>query len=403
MKKNLFDVQVREKVVFVRVDFNVPLKEQSVMDDTRIVEALPTIRYLLSQKAKIVLLSHLGKVDHQNEQQMKKDMIKNDLRYLIPILTKHLQQPVQFISNSRGLDVKKLQPRDIVLLQNTRYEAQEEANGEELAELWAKQADVFVMDAFGTAHRKHASTYGLPKKMNELHKQTAIGFLVEKEVDALSRCVHNVARPYVAILGGAKVSSKIKVLDVLLEKVDKVIIGGAMAHTFLAAMGVEVGNARIEPNQFDYVKACLAKAGQKIFITKDHIMTDSFDNPTFAKVSLDERVEPGLMPLDIGPKTQSYFSKQLQGAKTIFWNGPMGVFENPLFEEGTKAICKSVVELQNAFSVIGGGDSAAASAQFGYKDGFSHVSTGGGASLEMIENDGHLPGIDIIQERQELL
>lgn len=402
MKKTLYDIEVANQLVFVRVDFNVPLREEEVSDATRIVEALPTIRYLLENKAKVVLLSHVGKISHKDDESNRSDCAKNDMRFIAPTFERLLGKKIRFHPSTRGFDFASLQAGEVVLMQNTRYEEQEEANGAELVAYWAQYADVYVMDAFGTAHRKHASTYGLPKEMSKQGKATALGFLMQKEVAALSRCIYNVEHPYVAVLGGAKVSSKIKVLNVLLEKVDKVIIGGAMAHTFVAAMGVDVGNARVEVDQFDYARSCLAKAGDKIYLPLDFIVTDSFDHATVVKTSTGLSVEPGFMPLDIGPKTQRYFMEQLKDAKTIFWNGPMGVFENPLFEEGTKFLCQSIAALKDAFTVIGGGDSAAASVQFCSLNSFSHVSTGGGAALEMIENDGHLPGIDIIQEQGEI-
>ncbi len=401
MKKTIKDIVFQNKIVFVRVDFNVPLRDSIVADDTRIVEALPTLKYLVDQGAKVVVLSHLGKVSHKEEQQCQSDKIKNDMRYVAPIFEQLIGKKIIFWPATRGYDFASLQPGDVLLLQNTRYEKGEEKNDDQLSTYWASIADVYVMDAFGTAHREHASTYGLPKKMAELGKETAIGFLVEKEVKALEKCITHVERPYIAVLGGVKVSDKIKVIEVLLEKVDKILIGGAMGHTFLSAQGYDVGTSRVEKDQFDFVRKCLNKAKGKIILPIDHIIANDFAIPTQIRTTEGLFIEPGFMALDIGPRTRQLFADELKGAKTIFWNGPMGVFENPKFAEGTKSLCASITAITDAFSVIGGGDSAAASTQFGYSKQFSHVSTGGGASLEMIENDGHLPGIDIIQNRGE--
>lgn len=401
MKKRLTDIDVKNKLVFVRVDFNVPYIDGVVTDDKRIVEAIPTINYLIENDAKIVLLSHFGKINHKDSETLEKQKKDNDLNVVVPILEKHLNSKIFFHNKTRGFDFKILKPKEVVLLQNTRHEEDEEKNGEDLIGYWASSAEVFVMDAFGTAHRKHASTYGLPKKMREENKQTALGFLVEKEVESLSKLLSDVRRPYVAILGGAKVSSKLKVIDALLDRVDKLIIGGAMGHTFLAAMGYEMSEGRIEKDQFIYINHCLRKGKDKIIIGLDHIIANDFATPTIIKESLDRNVEKGFMPLDIGPKTREYFKEEISNAKTIFWNGPLGVFENPSFAEGTKYICETIASMKDVFSVIGGGDSAAASIQFGCDKGFSHISTGGGASLEMIENDGKLPGIEIIEDKED--
>ena len=283
-----------------------------------------------------------------------------------------------------------------MLLQNTRYEKGESKNDPELAEKMAKNIDVFVMDAFGSAHRAHVSTYGVPELLNKKGKETAIGFLMEKEIEALTKCVEAEEHPYVAVLGGAKVSDKINVIEGLLNKADKIIIGGAMAYTFLKAQGVEVGKSLVENEQIDFARKCLTVGGNKIVLPIDHIVSYDFEGDEYIP-TINENIPDMFFGLDIGPKTREYFDKEIANAKIVFWNGPMGVFENPSFAEGTKKICESIAKLNGAFSVIGGGDSAAAAKMLGYKSKFSHVSTGGGASLEMIENNGSLPGIDIIQ------
>lgn len=404
MQKKIRDVNLKNKTVLIRADFNVPFKGNVISDDNRIVAALPTINYALEHGAKVVLFSHLGKVKHKGTpEEVEADKKKNNMEIVFNRLGEILGKERVFFSPETSGDkvnerVAALKVGQVLLLQNTRYEKGEEKNDIELARKWASFADVFVMDAFGSAHRAHASTFGVPELLKAAGKEVALGFLVETEVHALTRVVHvkKEDRPYVAVIGGFKVSDKIKVIETLLAKCDKVLIGGAMAYTFQVALGKEVGISPFEPDQVDFAKKCLDAAGSKILLPIDGVATDGFKDWTKKVVVDGPNIPVGFEGMDIGPKTQALFAKELSKARMVFWNGPMGVFEQPEFEAGTRAVCEAISKLKGAFTVIGGGDSAAAVAQFGYKDAFSHISTGGGASLEMIENDGHLPGIDVI-------
>ena len=392
---------LKGKRVIVRVDFNVPQKGGVISDDNRIVAALPTIKELLAKEARVILMSHLGKVKHKEAPEVVEEQKKkNNMAPVAVRLGELLGQPVKFVNATRGEELKEavaqLKDGEVLLMQNTRYEKGEEKNDPELSKEWASLGDAFVMDAFGSAHRAHASTYGIPENLKAEGKQVAIGYLVEKEVVSLDRVV-NVpadAHPYIAILGGFKVSDKIKVIDSLSKKCDKIIIGGAMAYTFLVALGKKVGNSPFEADQVEYAKRMYATG--KILLPVDSVVANDFENPTDIKV-VEGDIPEGFQGMDIGPKTQQLYMKEITSAKTVFWNGPMGVFERDEFTAGTVAVCKACAELKDAFTVIGGGDSASAAKKLGYKEKFSHVSTGGGASLEMIENDGHLPGIDVIK------
>ncbi|OQC09828.1 MAG: Phosphoglycerate kinase [Tenericutes bacterium ADurb.Bin087] len=405
MAKIIRDLKLANKTVLIRCDFNVPFKGEVISDDNRIQAALPTVKFALDAGAKVVLFSHLGKVKHKGtEEEVAADKAKNNMIIVFRRLAEILGKDKVFFSpETSGDEVNKrvaaLKPGQVLLLQNTRYEKGEEKNDPALSEKWASFADVFVMDAFGSAHRAHASTVGVPELLKARGKEVALGFLVEKEVEALGRVVHVAKkdRPYIAVIGGFKVSDKIKVIETLLQKCDKVLIGGAMAYTFQVAQGKNIGISPFEPDQVDFAKKCLATAGDKILLPVDAVVTDAFQNWTKKVTTTGSDIPDGFEGMDIGPKTQKLFAKELSKAKMIFWNGPMGVFEQKDFEAGTRAVCEAVSKLKGAFTVIGGGDSAAAVAQFGYKEYFSHVSTGGGASLEMIENDGHLPGIDVIK------
>lgn len=391
---------LKGKRVIVRVDFNVPQKGGVISDDNRIVAALPTIKELLAKEARVILMSHLGKVKHKEAPEVVEEQKKkNNMAPVAVRLSELLGREVKFSPATRGEElanaVNSLKDGEVLLMQNTRYEKGEEKNDPELAKEWASLGDAFVMDAFGSAHRAHASTYGIPEILKAEGKQVAIGFLVEKEVVSLRKVVEvkQENRPYIAILGGFKVSDKIKVIESLSKKCDKIIIGGAMAYTFLVALGKRVGNSPFEADQLDYAKK-MYETG-KILLPVDSVVANSFDEPTDIKV-VEGDIPEGYQGMDIGPKTRELYQREIAKAKTVFWNGPMGVFEKDEFTAGTVAVCKACAELKDAFTVIGGGDSASAAKKLGFKEKFSHVSTGGGASLEMIENDGHLPGIDII-------
>ena len=400
---------LQDKRVIVRVDFNVPLKNGEIRDDNRIVAALPTIKELIEKGARVVLMSHLGKVKHklaqEDPEKFAKQIKDGNLEPVAKRLGELLNQPVVFVKETRGETltnaVNALKDGEVLLMQNTRYEKGEEKNDPELAKIWASLGDAFVMDAFGSAHRAHASTYGIPEILKGEGKQVAVGYLVEKEVANLTRCVDvkEEDRPYVAILGGLKVSDKIKVIESLLLKCDKILIGGAMAYTFARALGKGTGESPDELDQLDYARNCLVKANGKIVLPVDSVVADAFDpaERTTVQVVKSNDIPADFQGLDVGPATRELFASEIAKAKMIFWNGPMGVFEQDEFQKGTLAVCEAIAKNDKAFTVCGGGDSAAAVKQFGYKDKFSHVSTGGGASLEMIENDGHLPGIDVVR------
>ena len=398
---------LKGKRVIVRVDFNVPQKGGVISDDNRIVAALPTIKELLAKDARVILMSHLGKVKHKEAPEVVEEQKKkNNMAPVAVRLSELLGRPVRFVNATRGEELKnavnELKDGEVLLMQNTRYEKGEEKNDPELAKEWASLGDAFVMDAFGSAHRAHASTFGIPEILKAEGKQVAIGYLVEKEVVSLKRVV-NVppeGRPYVAILGGLKVTDKIQVIDTLLKKCDYIIIGGAMSYTFRKAQGAEIGDSFLDEGALDYAKKCLDEANGRIILPVDSVVTDSFEPVEGRVVKLaDATIEKGFQGVDIGPKSAELFKSVIAKAKMVFWNGPMGVFEQEEFQAGTKAVCEAIRDLSGkAFTVCGGGDSAAAVKQFGYKADFSHVSTGGGASLEMIQNDGHLPGIDVLGE-----
>ncbi|HVR83119.1 MAG TPA: phosphoglycerate kinase [Planctomycetota bacterium] len=373
-KLSVRDLDLKGKRVLVRVDFNVPLKDGGVSDDTRIKASLPTIRYILEQGGKAVLVSHLGRPDGK----------PNDKYSLKPVagrLQELLGKPVDFP-----------EPRDgaLTLLENVRFDAGEEKNDDALAKKLAAYADVYVNDAFGTAHRAHASTAGVTKYF----KQSACGFLIEKEMKYLGKVLTNPDKPFIAIMGGSKVSDKILILEQLTKKVDVIIVGGGMAYTLLKAQGKAVGNSKVEADKLDLAKKILASA--RIILPVDHVAADKFDAGAKTQVVTD--VPDGWMGLDIGPNSVEVFRRELANAKTVLWNGPLGVFEMDPFALGTKAIAKYLSQLKGCTTVVGGGDTAAAVEKFGVADKMSHVSTGGGASLEFLEGK-ELPGIAALTDR----
>ncbi|ASE37814.1 MULTISPECIES: phosphoglycerate kinase [Staphylococcus] len=394
-KKIVSDLDLKGKTVLVRADFNVPMKDGEITDDNRIVQALPTIKHIIKEGGKVVLFSHLGKVKEESD--------KESLT-LAPIakdLSSKLDQDVTFVPETRGEKleqaIKDLNEGDVLLVQNTRFEdldgKKESKNDPELGKYWASLGDVFVNDAFGTAHRKHASNVGIASNL-----ETAAGFLMDKEIQYIGGVVENPDKPVVAILGGAKVSDKINVITNLLNIAEKVLIGGGMAYTFLKAQGKEIGQSLLEEDKIDFAKELLDKSGDQIVLPVDVKAASEFSNDAdIQEVSVDD-IPEDREALDIGPKTVELFKQQLEGAHTVVWNGPMGVFELSNFAKGTIGVCEAIAELKDANTIIGGGDSAAAASSLGYGDKFSHISTGGGASLEYLEGK-DLPGIDAINDK----
>ena len=401
-KKGVDDFNAKGRRVLVRCDFNVPLKNGEITDETRINAALPTIKKLIGDGAKVILCSHLGKVKNgPNEGESLAPVAKS--------LSAKLGKDVKFIAdyNVTGADatsaVAAMNEGDVILLQNTRFRGKEETKPEEAGEAFAKElselADDYVCDAFGSAHRAHASVAVVTKYITEKGGTNAVGYLMQKEIDFLGNAVENPVRPFVAILGGAKVADKLNVIDNLLEKADTLIIGGGMAYTFVKAQGGSVGKSLVDDTKLDYCKEMMAKAeklGKKLLLPQDTVVCDGFPDP-IDKADIATSVCPtNAIPddkegLDIGPETQKAYADAVKSAKTVVWNGPMGVFENPVLAEGTKAVAKALAET-SATTIIGGGDSAAAVNQLGFADKMSHISTGGGASLEFLEGK-ELPGV----------
>ncbi|MFK8242524.1 MULTISPECIES: phosphoglycerate kinase [unclassified Facklamia] len=394
-KRTVEDLQVQGKTVLVRVDFNVPMKEGVITNDNRIVAALDTIKYLINNKAKVVLFSHLGKVKEEADKASK------SLKPAADRLAELLGQPVAFSPETRGAEleaaVKALNEGDVLVVENTRFEdidgKKESKNDPELGKYWASLGDLYVNDAFGTAHRAHASNIGIASNL-----PNAVGYLMEKEVKFLGEAVDAPVRPFVAILGGAKVSDKIKVIENLLEKADKVIIGGGMAYTFLKAQGKEVGKSLLELDRVELAKELLERAGDKLVLPVDIVVADDFSNDANRKVVSVDEIPADWEGLDCGPESVKLFTDVLSTAKTVVWNGPMGVFELPNFAKGTIGVCEAIAHLTDATTVVGGGDSAAAVAQLGYEDKFTHISTGGGASLTYLEGV-ELPGVVSIEDK----
>ena len=393
-KKIVSDLNVRGKKVLIRVDFNVPMKNGVITDDTRIRAALPTIEYVINNGGKAIVFSHLGRVKEES------DLVKNDITPVAKRLEELINKPVKFVNQTRGAELEaaaaNLGEGEILMFQNTRFEdldgKKESKNNAELGAYWASLGEVFVNDAFGTAHRAAASNVGIAANVSE----TAAGFLLEKEIKYIGGAVDTPVRPYIAILGGAKVSDKIGVIEALLEKADKILIGGAMMFTFFKAQGINVGASKCEEDKLDLAKELLAKGAGKLVLPVDTVCAKEFaDNPGVVKAITE--LEADDMGLDIGPKSLEVFAEVLAGAKTVVWNGPMGVFEMKNYAAGTIGVCELLANLEGANTIIGGGDSAAAAESLGYADKVSHISTGGGASLEYLEGK-TLPGIACVDE-----
>ena len=387
-KKSVDDINVKGQRVLVRCDFNVPLKDGQITDENRLVAALPTIKKLIADGGRIILCSHLGKPKGEPKPELSLAPVAKRLTELLGQEVKFAADPEVVGPNAKAA-VAAMKDGDVILLENTRYRKEETKNGEEFSKELASLADVFVNDAFGTAHRAHCSNVGVTQYVDT----AVVGYLMQKEIDFLGNAVNNPVRPFVAILGGSKVSSKISVINNLLDKVDKLIIGGGMCYTFAKAQGEEVGKSLVEDDYLDYAKEMIAKAKEKgveLLLPVDTVAAKEFSNDAAFRV-VEGSLAPDEMGLDIGPKTQKLYADAVKDAKTVVWNGPMGVFEMPNFAAGTIAVAKALAEIDGT-TIIGGGDSAAAVNTLGFGDQMTHISTGGGASLEFLEGK-ELPGV----------
>ena len=388
-KKSIDDINVKGKRVLVRCDFNVPLQDGKITDENRLVAALPTIKKLIADGGKVILCSHLGKPKGEPKPELSLAPVAKRLSELLGQEVKFAADPEVVGPNAKAA-AAEMKDGDVILLENTRYRAEETKNGDAFSKELASLADVFVDDAFGTAHRAHCSNVGVTKYV----ETSVVGYLMQKEIDFLGNAVNNPERPFVAILGGSKVSSKISVINNLLDKVDTLIIGGGMAYTFAKAQGKEIGKSLVEDDYLDYAKEMVEKAeekGVKLLLPVDTVVAKEFANDAPSRV-VEGSMEPDEMGLDIGPKTRELYAEALKDARTVVWNGPMGVFEMPNFAAGTIAVAKALADLKDAVTIIGGGDSAAAVNNLGFGDKMTHISTGGGASLEFLEGK-ELPGV----------
>ena len=392
-KKSIDDINVSGKRVLVRCDFNVPLKDGKITDENRLVAALPTIKKLIADGGKVILCSHLGKPKGEPKPELSLAPVAKRLTELLDKEVKFAADPEVVGPNAKAA-VAAMNDGDVVLLENTRYRAEETKNGEAFSKELASLCDVFVNDAFGTAHRAHCSNVGVAGLVDT----AVVGYLNQKEIEFLGNAVNNPVRPFVAILGGAKVADKLNVINNLIDKCDTLIIGGGMAYTFLRAKGYEIGKSLVDDEKIDYCKEMMAKAekaGKKLLLPIDTTVAKDFPNPIDAEIDVEvvdsEQIPADMEGLDIGPKKAELFADAVKNAKTVVWNGPMGVFENPILAKGTLAVAKAMADA-DATTIIGGGDSAAAVNQLGYGDKMSHISTGGGASLEFLEGK-ELPGI----------
>lgn len=393
MKKTIKDYDLHGKRVIIRCDFNVPMKDGKITDDTRIQAALPTIEYAINESAKVILMSHLGRVKEE------KDLVKNDLFPVAQRLSNLLNQKVLFCKSTSGSELKDavdgLKDGEVLLMQNTRYEdlngKKESSNDSELGAFWASLGDIYINDAFGTAHRAHASNVGIAS-----HLPNGIGFLIEKELNHLES-LKNPERPYVIIMGGAKVSDKIKVIENLAPIADKIMIGGGMAFTFLKAKGIDIGKSLLEEDSLEFCQKMIATYGDKLVLPVDVNVTTEFSEETPHHICKVSEIGADEMAMDIGPETIAMMKEVLANAKTVFWNGPLGVYEMKEYQKGTNELLKTIAN-SSIHSVLGGGDIVAAASELGFKDKVSHASTGGGATLEFLEGK-ELPGIAIIQEK----
>ncbi|EOH90771.1 phosphoglycerate kinase [Enterococcus asini ATCC 700915] len=394
-KKTIEDIDLKDKKVLVRVDFNVPLKDGVIGDDTRIKAALPTIQYVIDHDGKAILFSHLGRV------KTEEDKAGKSLAPVAKRLGELLGKEVTFVPETRGAELEaaiaNMKDGDVLVFENTRFEdvdgKKESKNDPELGKYWASLGDVFVNDAFGTAHRAHASNVGIAST----GIPTVAGFLMEKEIKFIGEAVEDPKRPMIAILGGAKVSDKIGVIKNLIPKADKIMIGGGMTYTFYAAKGMKIGKSLVETDKIDLAKELIAEAGDKLVLPIDNVCAAEFSNDVPTE-TIEGEIEGDVMALDIGPASVALFAETLAGAKTVVWNGPMGVFEMSNFANGTIGVCEAIANLEGATTIIGGGDSAAAAEQLGFADKFTHISTGGGASLELLEGK-TLPGLAAINDK----
>lgn len=394
-KKTVKDVDLKDKKVLVRVDFNVPIKNGVITNDNRIVAALPTIKYVSENGGKAILFSHLGRV------KTEEDKAGKSLKPVAERLGELLNKPVTFIPETRGKKledaINNMADGDVLVFENTRFEdidgKKESGNDPELGKYWASLGDVFVNDAFGTAHRAHASNVGIAST----GIPTVAGFLMDKEIKFIGEAIETPKRPFVAILGGAKVSDKIGVIENLIAKADKILIGGGMTYTFYKAKGMQIGKSLVEEDKVELAKKLIEQAGDKLVLPIDSVTATEFSNEVPTEEHTGD-VPENQLGLDIGPETIALFSQELEGAKTVVWNGPMGVFEMSNFARGTICICEAIANLKDATTIIGGGDSAAAAIQLGFADKFTHISTGGGASLELLEGK-TLPGLAAINDK----
>ena len=395
MKKTIRDFDLSGKKVLIRVDFNVPMKDSVITDNNRIVESLPTIKYALDNNAKVILLSHLGRVKEES------DLVKNNLEPVSRELSRLLEKEVTFVSVTRGAEledaINNMNDGDIVLIQNTRYEdldgKKESKNDPELGAYWASLGDIYINDAFGTCHRAHASNVGIASNL-----PNGVGFLVEKELNVLNKAINNPDKPFMVILGGSKVSDKINVIENLVKIADNIIIGGGMAFTFLKANGIEIGSSLLDEENIDFCKRMLEEYPDKIILPIDVVVGNEISNDAITSNKFITDMNKEDIGLDIGDATVELFTQTLSEAKTVVWNGPVGCFEYEKFANGTKSLCEFLSNL-DATTILGGGDTAAAAISFGYKEKFSHISTGGGASLELLEGK-VLSGVDIIDEKE---